>query len=178
MIFYLREIGKADLSMINTWRNDKELLDLLGNNFLYIAGEVDNVWYENYLKNRNTSVRLAILDKDNDKIIGTVQLTNIHSINRSAEFSILIGDKEYWSKGAGLFSTESILIHGFQNLNLNRIYLTVLENNKRAFNMYLKVGFKPEGILRSAIFKNGIFHNLIQMSILKQEKVFNYEKRL
>jgi RimJ/RimL family protein N-acetyltransferase len=169
MNFYLREISEADLFLINQWRNDKELIDLLGNNFLFIAEEVDHAWYENYLKNRAYNVRLMILESEKSLPVGTVQLTNIHLINRSAEFSIMIGNKSFWSKGAGIFSTISILKHGFENLNLNRIYLTVLEYNERAIKMYEKTGFRKEGISREAIYKNGKFHNLVHMAILKSE---------
>lgn len=169
MMYSLREIAAKDIPNINRWRNDKEVVDLLGNNFLYIAEEVDNKWYENYLNNRHVCVRLAIIDSASDKMIGTVQLTGIHPINRCAEFSIMIGEKEYWSKGAGSFSTKAMLAHGFKNLNLNRIYLTVLEHNERAVNLYLKAGFKEEGVLREAIYKNGHFYNLLQMSVLNKE---------
>jgi diamine N-acetyltransferase len=172
-MYFLRELCREDIHVINQWRNDKELIDLLGNNFIFIAQEVDEAWYENYLKNRNSTIRLAIIDTDSDKVIGTVQLTGIHHINKSAEFSIMIGAKEYWSKGAGLFSTNSIITHGFQNLNLNRIYLTVLETNTRAIRTYEKAGFQREGILREAIYKNGMFVNLVQMSILKSDKYKN-----
>jgi RimJ/RimL family protein N-acetyltransferase len=171
MEFTLREISKTDLPIINQWRNDKELIDLLGNNFLYIAGEVDENWFENYINNRHTAVRLAIITPVNSNFIGMVHLTGIHQINRSAEFSILIGDRDYWAKGAGSQATKAMLDHAFNNLNLNRVYLTVLENNERAIKMYEKVGFKREGVLREAIFKNGKYCNLIQMSILKREKI-------
>lgn len=169
MTYSLREIGKADIPIINKWRNDKELIDLLGNNFLYISDAVDNDWFDNYMKNRQYAIRLAIIDTRADLLIGTVQLTSIHSINRSAEFSILIGDKNYWSKGAGSFSTKAMLSHGFSNMNLHRIYLTVLESNGRALSMYTKTGFKQEGNLREAIFKSGCYHNLILMSVLHSE---------
>lgn len=169
MEFALRELSKEDLPKINQWRNDKELIDLLGNNFHYIGAAVDEQWYNDYLKNRGTNVRLAIIDESNQRFIGTTQLTGIHSINRSAEFSIMIGDRQYWSKGAGLFATKAIVGHGFQALNLNRIHLTVLEYNQRAIQLYLKAGFKQEGILREAIFKNGTFQNLIAMSLLKKD---------
>jgi diamine N-acetyltransferase len=169
MEFSLREISESDLLFINKWRNDSELVDLLGNNFLYIAQEVDKAWYDQYLNTRISNIRLMILEKKDYLPIGTVQLTNIHNINRSAEFSIMIGNKNYWSKGAGYFATIHIIEHGFLNLNLNRIYLTVLETNQRALALYEKIGFKKEGTMRQAIFKNGSFQNLVQMSILRQE---------
>jgi len=167
----LREIKRTDLKKINQWRNDKELLDLLGNNYLFISAEIDKKWFDNYLMNRDKSVRLAILDKKTGKYIGNVNLTSIHPINRSAEFSIFIGDKNYWSKGFGTVATIAVIEHGFYDLNLNRIYLTVLQNNKRALNAYKKIGFINEGTLREAVYKNSSFQNVILMSILKKNYI-------
>ncbi|WP_445324008.1 GNAT family N-acetyltransferase [Paenibacillus sp. FSL M7-1455] len=35
--------------------------------------------------------------------------------------------------------------------------------------MYKKIGFKQEGILREFLFREGAWHDLIQMGILKHE---------
>lgn len=167
MNIQLREISKNDLPEINKWRNDHAVIDLLGNNFLYIANEVDEKWYENYLQSREQNKRLAIVDLDSN-IIGTIQLTGIHAVNRTAEYSVMIGNKDYWGKGVGLIASQQILKHGFDDLNLNRIYLTVLKNNERAIRLYKKLGFKEEGIQQEAIFKNGLFQDLVFMAILKK----------
>ncbi len=169
MNYRIRELQKSDLPSINKWRNDPELLSFLGNNFLYISEDVDNAWFENYLQNREKSKRYAILDADNDHLVGTVQLTNIHSINHSAEFSITIGEKKYWNKGAGQVASKEIIRHGFEDLNLHRIYLTVLSNNQRAIHIYFKLGFVQEGVLRKAMYKNGGYEDLVMMSLLKDE---------
>ncbi len=169
MNYRIREIQKCDLPAINKWRNDPELLSFLGNNFLYISEDVDNAWFENYLQNRDKSKRYAILDADNDDLVGTVQLTSIHPINHSAEFSITIGEKKYWNKGAGQVSSREIIRHGFEDLNLHRIFLTVLTKNQRAIHIYFKLGFVQEGVLRKAMYKNGSYEDLVMMSMLKEE---------
>lgn len=169
MNIQIRELSKNDLIEINKWRNDHEVIDLLGNNFLYIAKEVDEKWYENYLQTREQNKRLAIIDLDTEIIVGTIQLTGIHFINKTAEYSVMIGNKDYWGKGIGLTTSQKILKHGFNDLNLNRIYLTVLKNNERAIRLYKKIGFKEEGIHREAIYKNGYFQDLVFMAILKKD---------
>ena len=58
---------------------------------------------------------------------------------------------------------------GFLTWNMNRLWLLVLETNKRARNLYSKMGFKEEGCQRNAIFKNGIYVDYHMMSILKDE---------
>jgi diamine N-acetyltransferase len=165
----LRELDRQDLPTLNVWRNDPSVIEHLGSNFLYINLEIDAKWYDNYLNNRQTNVRLAIMDTIENAFIGTVQLTNMHPINRHAEFSIMIGDKNYWSKGVGYIAATTILKHGFKDLNLHRIYLTVLTDNERAIGLYEKIGFKKEGILRGCIFKDGTFKDMLSMSILKED---------
>ena len=170
MNYTFRELERADLAVINLWRNDADLISSLGNNFRFINGEVDQNWFENYLQNRDKAVRLAIIAAAGCPLIGTVQLTNIHCVDRSAEFSIMIGDRDHWSKGVGTLATRFMLDHGFHDLNLNRIYLTVLSSNIRAIKTYERVGFVREGVLREAVFKDGRFEDLIQMSQLRGDK--------
>jgi RimJ/RimL family protein N-acetyltransferase len=167
----LREICREDVERINRWRNDKDVIDLLGNNFLFIGSDVDGHWFEQYLHHRDTHVRLAILDNASERHIGNVQLTNIHPINRSAEFSIFIGEKTYWSKGFGSEATQQMIEHGFRDRNLHRIYLTVLESNVRAIEMYKKVGFVYEGTMRDAVFKNNSYHSLVAMAIIRSNAI-------
>jgi len=72
-------------------------------------------------------------------------------------------------KGIGYFATTEILNHAFNNINLNRIELGVLESNARALKLYEKVGFKREGVKHQSIYKNGKFVDMIIMAILKEE---------
>ena len=127
----------SDLSAINTWRNDKNLIDNLGAPFKFIDHEVDKRWYENYMNSRNVAVRRAIAD-ETDKILGLVSLAPIDHLNRSAEFHIMIGGSKNQCRGIGTFAVNEMLKHAFYNLNLQRVELTVLENNERAKHLYEK----------------------------------------
>jgi diamine N-acetyltransferase len=165
----LRELERADLPVINSWRNDAEVVEHLGANFLFIAPEIDARWYDGYLAARDRAVRLAILDPELDRIVGCVYLIDINRINRSAEFSIMIGDKAYWSKGYGTAATKAMLAHAFNDLNLHRIHLSVLAENLRAIRLYEKVAFRVEGRQRDAVFKKGKYWDVIQMAVLEAE---------
>lgn len=166
-MYRLRELERQDMKTINGWRNNSEVISLLGAPFRYINLEVDENWFDSYMKNRNNCVRCAILD--DDVLIGLVSLTGIDMLNRSAEFHIMIGDTGSQNKGAGTFATEEMLRHAFDNMNLNRIMLTVLEDNERALHMYEKVGFIKEGTMRSVYYKGGTYVNAIICSILHEE---------
>ncbi len=103
------------------------------------------------------------------KMIGSTGFFNLDYKNRCAELGIMIGDKSCWNQGYGTEAVRLLVQHGFHTLNLNRIYLRVLENNPRAIRAYEKAGFTHEGRQRQAEFKDGQFVDLLVMSILKEE---------
>ena len=47
-MYKLRELERKDLTTINVWRNDPELISYLGAAFRYINLDVDIKWFENY----------------------------------------------------------------------------------------------------------------------------------
>lgn len=169
-MYKLKELEYTDLEEINTWRNNKELIDQLGATYRYINFQVDEKWYDNYMKNRGTCVRCSIID-ENNTLIGLVSLTNINWLNQSAEFHIMIGDPNRQGKGAGDFAVKEMLKHAFNNLNLHRIELTVLVTNKRAQHLYEKNGFEKEGTLRKVYYKNGEFVDAYMYAILREDYV-------
>lgn len=48
---------RKDLTIINSWRNDHELIEQLGAPFRYINLEVDPKWFDLYMSNRGNQVR-------------------------------------------------------------------------------------------------------------------------
>lgn len=168
-MYRLRELERKDIPIINKWRNNPALIEKLGAPFRFINEDVDNLWFDSYMKNRNNSVRCAIVQDESDEIIGLVSLLKIDCINQSAEFNIMIGDTQYQGKGAGTFAARAILEHAFYNLNLHRVELSVLQSNTVAQHLYEKVGFVKEGVKRQANFKNGHFVDMVLYSLLRDE---------
>lgn len=171
-MYKLRELERKDLNVINKWRNNPELISLLGAPFRYINLDVDIKWFENYMANRGNAIRCAIISEDREEIIGLVSLVAIDFLNQSAEFHIMIGDTEKQNQGAGTYAVKAMLYHAFYNMNLQRIELSVLENNERAKHLYEKCGFIFEGRRRKAKYKDGKFVNLLLYSALRDD----YEK--
>lgn len=59
--------------------------------------------------------------------------------------------------------------HGFETLNLNRIYLHVLTENKRAIRTFEKAGYVLEGPMGQAVFSHGKYNDNLSMSVLREE---------
>ncbi|AMP00902.1 acetyltransferase family protein [Collimonas arenae] len=166
---YFRELGHSDLIQINRWRNTPETVAQLGSAFRFVGMAIDEKWMEHYLSSRSNNVRLAICDSTTQQLVGAMYLLNIDWLHRNAECAIWIGETEAQGKGIGQQAMRRLLAHAFDDLNLHRIYLSVLSNNIRALNLYKKIGFSEEGKSRDAIFKNGSYDDLIQMAILSNE---------
>ena len=77
-MFRLRELERKDLPIINRWRNDAELIALLGAPFRYINLDVDMKWFDVYMSNRGNAVRCAITKENDDTILGLVSLVSMN----------------------------------------------------------------------------------------------------
>ena len=171
-MYKLRELKREDIKKINEWRNAPELIELLGAPYRFINEEVDNEWFNAYMRSRNTAVRCAIVSEENDEILGLASIVDINYVNRSAVFHIMIGDKSNRGKGIGTFATKSLIEHAFYNLNIRRIELSVLSTNVPAIKTYEKIGFVKEGIKRQAVYKKGTYVDMIIMSLIQDEYKF------
>lgn len=175
-MYRLRELDAKDIPAINQWRNDPELISLLGAPFRYINQRVDEKWFEGYMANRNSTVRCSIVEESQDEILGLISLTSIDQLNQSAELHIMIGNQDNQGRGMGTFAVREMLYHAFCNLNLHRVELTVMAHNLRAQHLYEKVGFVREGIKRKARYKNGTFIDVYCYAILKEEYLLHAQR--
>ena len=126
----------------------------------------------NYIKTVNTSqdtIVLAIVDKKIEKHIGNISLQRINLLDRNAELSIVIGEKDYWNKGYGKEACKLLISHGFKALDLHRIYSGTHEENAGFINLAISLGMKEEGRFTQDIFKNGKYSDTIWFSIVNPE---------
>jgi len=105
--------------------------------------------------------------------IGTVSLQEIDIFNRSAELAIKIGDKEYWGKGIGYASCKEVINHGFDRLNLHRIWLGTVSGNEGMKKLADKLGMFYEGTLNQAFHSKNKFYNVERYATLYTLKDMN-----
>lgn len=172
----LRAVEKADLPMFVAWLNDPEVQQGIILHSPLSQTEEEN-WYERMLARPADEHVMAIEVRLPDatgeepkwKLVGSLAFENIDWRIAAAEFGIVIGDKSYWDHGYGTEAVRLLVKHGFETLNLNRIYLHVFEINSRAIRAYEKAGFTIEGRERQAEFRNGRYIDVLRMSLLKAE---------
>jgi len=104
---------------------------------------------------------------DNDKIIGEVVLNEMDGDGCNTRIAIF--NEKDQNKGYGKIALKEVLKLGFNELNLHRIELEVYDFNTRGIHVYKQLGFVEEGILRDAYKDENGYHNIIVMSMLKNE---------
>lgn len=166
----LRAIEKEDLEFMRIMMNDSEIEKLVVGWAFPVSKYQQEKWYENNIQNLN-NLRFIIESKNGEKL-GLTTLTNIDWKNRKATQGIKIFSQKNRNAGYGQDSVMAMLRYTFDELHLNRIEISCLEENIPSVKMHKKCGWVVEGNYREYIYKNGKYHNLLIGGILKSD----YEK--
>lgn len=174
-MIHLKAISENDLSSFYAWISDPETIQYSLSLFSEMKNknQIDS-WFNslvNDTENVNLGIYISQADTEEHKFIGYAGICNISQTNKSGEYFIFIGDKNYWNQGIGTQVSMMIQKIAFCVHNLNRLMLTVSEPNHGAIKAYQKAGFTQEGILRQACLRKGQYHNKIIMSILQGEYI-------
>lgn len=167
---FLRRPEPEDLDVFYQQKNSPEIAAMLGGFTLGYARQDLRDWLE-YHRRRDDEVIWTICKRSTNQCLGHAGFYHVDFRVRQAEYAILIGDMAAWGKGIGKRVTEFCLAHGFEQMNLNRIYLSLLATNQRALGLYRGLGFRQEGLLRQAQYKDGQYVDVIQMAVLRQERI-------
>jgi len=158
-------IEKEHLANYVPWFADQDVLEFFG---FYTPMNLaqEKVWWEEQNKNPE---RINFAVEFEGQHIGGCGFAGFDRKNQNAEVGIFIGVKSLWGQGLGQDILTTLVDYGFQQLNLHRIYLRVFAGNERAVRAYEKVGFKHEGRFRESEWRHGRWHDMLYMSILRNE---------
>lgn len=161
----LRLLEREHLPRCVNWFNDPEVTRFLARE-TPLTMEQEERWYKDYRAKIDEEIYAIEVE---GRHIGNIGLHSIDRTNRKANVGIVIGEKEYWSKGFGADAMTTALRYAFGALGLHKVNLDVIEYNARALHLYEKCGFVQEGVRRDEILKRERYVNLIRMSILEEE---------
>jgi len=115
----------------------------------------------------NTAVVWGLLA--GGKHIGNITLQRINWIYRSAEMAIVIGEKDCWGAGYATEALTALYDHGFNRMNLRRIWSGTAATNEGMRAVFVKLGMKEEGVFREAMFLNGYWTDVLEYAIIEDE---------
>ena len=110
----------------------------------------------------------AAFTREGEEYVGNVFLLHINRLHRHAQAGITI-KQAAWNRGYAKELMRAVLEFAFTDLDLNKAYLQIFTTNEKGLQLWTKVGFQIEGVLRQHYFVNGEFHDMYSMSILRAE---------
>ena len=114
-------------------------------------------------------ILFGIRPLNEDRTVGFADLSGFDWLARSAWVAIGIGEAEYRGRGLGTEAMRLLVRFAFEQLNLNRINLTVFSYNPRAMRSYEKCGFVYEGCQRQFLNRDGRRWDMVYMGLLKSD---------
>ena len=167
-IVALRPMERDDIPRLWEFAQDLELgLVTGGDGRPTSQAAIERMFEEKWADVAGDSVRWAIAA--HDLLIGGVELTHIDWRNRSAELAVWIGDKAYRQRGCGTDAMCLALNYAFKLLGLHRVIYLAAAPNVAALNAYRKVGFQVEGRMRQALYRDGQYHDMVVLGLLREE---------
>jgi len=138
----LRPIRPSDWKSVEGWLHDPDTSRwmLMGR-----TAPSAEKWCRDLADAWPRAVAMAICRETDGVVVGMVGLFDIDWLSRRAEFRIVVGKDRH--KGYGATATSLMLKHGFEGLNLHRIWLGTAAGNEQAQRCFEKAGFKYEGAL-------------------------------
>jgi RimJ/RimL family protein N-acetyltransferase len=167
----LRRPERDDLPRFRDWLNDPEVRRHLALVFpMSLAHEEQ--WLEDQLRLEPAAQAYVIEARRAPEEWAPIGVVGCHALdwrNRSIECGLFIGERSCGDGGHGTDTMRTLVRFAFRELNLNRVFLKVFEDNERAIHCYQKVGFKVEGRLRQDRYQDGAYLDTVVMGLLREE---------
>lgn len=137
-----RPIDREDTDIVLKWRNS----DNVKKNFLYrqdITKQEHLSWLTGSV-DEGKVIQYIIIEKADNKPIGSVYVRDIDREAMEGEYGIFIGEGSARGKGYGSETAKCIVRHFFVDLKFHRLFLRVLVKNEIAIKSYESAGFRIE----------------------------------
>lgn len=105
------------------------------------------IYYANHIAESSGDIMLAIVLKENNKVIGGTSIESINKRNGTAGGGIWLNEK-YQKNGYGIEAFSAKIKYAFEDLGLRRMENGYFPGNIQSEKMQKKLGFKNEGIRR------------------------------
>ena len=164
----IRDSIFSDCQLFTEWETNVDVADCFAMDYDRDYEEVVKEHLD--CDQKDTFLQMTITLKPNEGPIGRLVISNINERNDSLKIArIYISDPELRNRGYGTEAMKKILEYVFINLHMERVTVTILPQNKIADYFFDSLGFKDEGILRSAGKKNGRYFDLQLKSMIRTE---------
>ncbi len=163
---YLRNVQPEDASPLLVWRSDPELGYLAGVQKIDRAGIEAEI---NSALNSEKEAFIMIVKRADDEPIGYIRLNCWFETEKIVWLRVVVGRKDLWNRGYGAEAIKLLLNWLFDKQGVHKVECETFVYNARALYFFEKIGFKPEGVRRSAHFYEGSYYDVVMFGLLRED---------
>jgi RimJ/RimL family protein N-acetyltransferase len=156
---------ESDVPRVAGWINDERIGWFNGARFPVSLAE-QAAWFRNVQGDRSKN-KLLIASPEGERV-GMVSLFRIDPRNQNAEIGVYVAP-EHQGRGYARAALRLMLNFAFRELNLHRVYCTILAYNAASLALFERLGFREEGRRREHVFAGGAFVDEVLMSVLRRD---------
>lgn len=104
-----------------------------------------------------THYLFAVVLKEDNRHVGSVDVRNINWIDRTGEMGLLIGEPELWQKGHGFEAAMLGNSFAFRVINLRKLCSSTIATNAASIATHEKCGCVKIGLRRQQRFRDGSY---------------------
>ena len=152
------------------WFNDEENTEFMQQHYFPNSRQLQLKYFSDKIEGNDQKLQLGIYHKKDKLLIGTISLNDINFQHRKCEISGFIGERKYQTLKPFLEANKLLIGHAFEQLNMHRIYGGALNKDVSDFFVRL-LNFETEGVLINDVYKNGKYHNVYLIGLLKEDYI-------
>ena len=166
----LRGMQQEDLEIYKGLAKDPEIWKFFTKNLS--DPEEMELWVNEALaeKAQKKKMPFTVFDKDTKLICGSTSYGNFSFFDKRVEIGWTWLGKEYIGMGVNRHAKFALLSYAFEVMKMERVEIKTDFLNERAKSALLKIGMKPEGVLRSHMqMHSNRRRDTIYFSIIRSE---------
>ena len=150
--FLLRKWEPGDEQSLQKNANNKNISRFLFDRFPFPYTMDDaELWVS--MKVHQYRITNFVIDIDGE-VAGAIEFKQGDDVHKkNADLGYWLAE-QFWGRGIMTEAVNLIIKYAFENFDLMRIQSAVNQNNPASMRVLEKAGFKKEGILKNAIFKD------------------------
>jgi len=163
----LRALERDDLSRMRDWRNLPEFRRNF-REYRELNMQNQEAWFSRISASANDF--MFMIELADRTPIGVCGLVYVHWVLRSADISLYIGHDDIYIDGPGGYAEEAarvLIKYGFDNLNLHKVWTELYEIDTRKVELFTRLGFQRDAVLRDNCFEDGRYYNSFIYSLIK-----------
>ncbi len=153
-------------SLFNIW-SDPDVTKFMNiTNFTHEEQAKEMIDFINQLAMEHKAIRLTIIEKESNEIIGSCGFNSFDVENATAEIGYDLA-KAYWGNGYAPECISALVDYAFTTLNINKIEAKVEPGNINSIKVVEKLHFTFEGTRQEYDESKDSFYDINVYSLLK-----------